>query len=47
LDCALAHDQGENVTIADQIKTLENETDLAIANARPMGERQVCDLCAL
>src|SRR6267143_2894467 len=36
-----------NGQIADQIKTLENETDLAIANARPIGERQVCDLSAL
>src|SRR6266481_1454278 len=31
----------KNAEIADQIETLENETDLAVANARTLSERKI------
>src|SRR5436305_13988530 len=45
--CQRQFDVFINGQISDQIKTLENKTDLAIANARPIGERQVRDLGSL
>src|SRR3954454_16265390 len=37
----------ENGEITDQIKALENETDLAVANARAFRKRKVRDFAAL
>ena len=33
----------KNREVADQIKALKNETDFAIANTRPFGERKIRD----